>query len=176
MNPSTRKFTAGLLSVGIVGCLALLPWGEWLRGRTSPDAALSARLAEYVALRQADDWVGVYALTDARDRKLVPIQRFLTLYGSGAIRTVALTEKSRQIDLAAGTAMVELTLDGELRLDRLPAAARRTLAPHDPSALRQSGEFTSHWAWRDGTWWLRMEREAVTGRTADGKPITTTGG
>ncbi len=174
MSSSTRRFTIALLLVGIATCLALMPWGRWFG--SSADEKLTRRIAEYAQLRQQDDWVNIYAMADARDRRAVSIQRFLTLYGSGAIRTVSLIEKSRQIDVSAGTAQVELTLDGELRLDKLPPAARQSLRMEDPAARRQSGEFTLHWAWQDGNWWLRMEREAVTGRTPDGKPISSTGG
>jgi hypothetical protein len=173
MNPSNRTFTIATLSVGIATCIALLPWASWF-GK-SPDEKLSERIAEYVQLRLQDDWVNIYPLTDGRDRRAVSIQRFLSLYGSGAIRTVSLTEKSRQIDLEAGTAEVEMTLDGELQLDKLPASARSSLRMQDPAARRQTGEFTSQWAFYDGNWWLRMEREAVTGRR-NGKPITATGG
>lgn len=174
MNPSTRRYTIVLLLVGIAVCLALLPWGRWFGA--SADEKLTQRIAEYVQLRQRDDWVSIYAMADARDRRQVPIQRFLTLYGSGAIRMLSLSEKSREVDLANGAAKVEMTLEGELQLDKLPPSARQTLRLEDKSALRQTGDFTSHWAWRDGNWWLRMEREAVTGRTGDGKPITSTGG
>lgn len=174
MNSPSRKLTIVLLSLGIAGCIALLPWSTWFD--KPPAEKLSDRVAEYVRLRLQDDWVSIYGMMDARDRRAVPIQRFLVLYGSGAIRTVSLTEKSREIDLAAGKAKVELTLDGELQLDKLPAGARSSLRLQDPSALRQSGEFPTDWDLVDGTWWLRMEKQAITGRTPDGKPITATGG
>ncbi|MBL8727869.1 MAG: hypothetical protein JNM25_05530 [Planctomycetes bacterium] len=174
MSSPTRKFTIALLLIGISACLALLPWGTWF-GK-SFDEKLTDRVAEYVRLRIQDDWVGIYAMTDAKDRRVVPIQRFLTLYGSGAIRTVSLTETARQIDAAAGTAQVDMTLDGELQIDKLPPQARATLRLQDPTATRQSGPASFQWVLRDGEWWLRMDREALTGRTADGKPITATGG
>lgn len=174
MSSSTHKFTLVLLVLGIGTCVALLPWSRWL-GK-SYDEKLTERLAEYVQLRIDEDWVKVYAMVDAEHRRQVPIQRYLQMYATGAIRTVSLTETSRHIDTATGMATVDMTLDGELRLDKLPASARKSLRVGDASATRQTGPCTLEWKLRDGTWWLRMEHEAVTGRTRDGKPINVTGG
>ncbi|MBL9078262.1 MAG: hypothetical protein JNL08_12200 [Planctomycetes bacterium] len=174
MKTSPNRSVAALLVIGSAICLALLPWSRWF-GK-SLDEKLTQRLAEYVQLRIAEDWVSIYAMVDPVDRRVVPIQRFLVLYASGAIRTISLTETSRAIDLEKGTAAIEMTLDGELRLDRLPPETRKTLAPHDESSRRQTGAYTANWSLRDGQWWLRLEREAVTGRSSDGKPIGTLGG
>ena len=174
MKSSTNKFPVVLLLIGIAICIALLPWGRWFD--KSPDEKLSERLAQYVQLRLQDDWVAIYGLIDAEDRRVVPIQRYLQLYGSGAIKTLALTETKREIDLATGTAHVELALDGELRLDRLPASTRASLRLDDKTATRQSGPCPLKWNLRDGAWWLRMDNQAITSRAEDGRQIQPTGG
>jgi len=174
MSSSTNKYTVVLLLLGIGTCIALLPWSRWL-GK-SLDEKLTERINEYVQLRIEEDWIKLYGMTDPEHRRLVSIQRYLQLYGSGAIRAIALTETSRSIDAEKGEARVEMTLDGEVRLDRLPAAARSSLRLDDPSATRQSGPCSLDWKLRDGNWWVRLEHEAVTGRSRDGKPINVTGG
>ncbi|MFY9345838.1 MAG: hypothetical protein WAT39_25325 [Planctomycetota bacterium] len=159
------------LTGGIAVCAALLPWSRWLGPATDPHALLGDRAAEYARLRQAEDWVNVYALTDAHDRKAVPLVRFLSLYGRGTLKTKSLVEKSRAVDLPAGTATVTMTLNAELQLDKLPAAMRGSLGRQDPADLVKVTDYTTQWTWADGTWWLRMDPEAVSGVTAEGKAI-----
>lgn len=171
MKTSNNKFAIALLLAGIATCLALLPWGSWF----GPDyeQLLTDRVALYSELRQKDDWVKLYELMDERDRNAVPIRRFLALYGSGPLKVEALTEKSRSIDAEAGVADVELTLDARLLLERLPPRMRGSLQGTSPEDLQKTSEFTTQWAWSNDNWWLRMDREAVTGRNAEGKPIKT---
>ena len=168
---TTSNKSVPLLLLGIAGCLALLPWQRWLGGAPAHEERLTERIAQYAGLRQQEDWVSVYGLMDLRDRRAVPLPRFLTLYGLGAVKTVSIKEKSRQVDVGLGTANVVLTLEGELRLEKLPPNVRRSLQPQDPQQLRQTGDFATEWSWADGDWWLRMDKEALTGRTADGKEI-----
>lgn len=175
MSFSKNGLVGGLLLAGIAGCLFLLPWDRWMGSAPRHEGRLTERIAEYVKLRQLEDWPGVYALTALSDRQRVPLARYLVLYGLGAIKANGIKEKVRQVDTAKGTAVVELTLDGELRLDRLSPQVRRSLGPQDPKNLVKVSDFTTEWAWIDGDWWLRMDREALTGVNSDGKQITPAG-
>lgn len=171
MNANSNRLVPILLLIGIALCIALLPWGRWF-GK-SRDELLSERVAEYVQLRLAEDWPAIYSLIDPGDRRIVPMQRFLVLYGSGAIKPLALSEISREV--GATEAEVELNLDGELQLDRIPQSARNSLAGHDPAARRQAAPFETKWKWRDGKWWLLLDEQARTGRV-EGRPIVPAGG
>ena len=175
MSSSQNKSNKGviaLLAVGIAGCIYMMPWGQWLHAQPSHESRLTERIAEYGQLRQQEDWVKVYDLMDQRDRNKVPRGRFLALYGPGALKVNSIVEKSRAIDTDKGIADVTLTLDGELRLDRLPARIRSTLGPTKPEDLKKQSDFTVQWAWSDNEWWLRMDNAAVTGKNAEGKQIT----
>ena len=176
MNALSNKPIVLLLTGGIAACIALLPWGRLLADAPDPEARLTQRVAEYAKLRQQDDWLQIYAMMDARDRKAVPLPRFLTLYGRGSLKTISLVEKAREVDLPKGMATVVMTLEAELQLDKLPAERRRSLGPQDPAQLRKSADFATEWFWDEGAWWLRMDVEAVTGRSADGKDIKPAGG
>ncbi|MBL8748025.1 MAG: hypothetical protein JNK78_02620 [Planctomycetes bacterium] len=175
MNSFGNKSVTVLLSIGILGCVVAMPWGRWLHSAVEPEAALSERVAEYVRLRKADDWMAIYSMTDASDRQACPLAQYLSLYGMGTLKVVSLEEKKRKIDAATGEATVDMVLEGELQLDRLPPKVRRSLGPQDPSALRKSGPFATEWRWREGNWWLRMDREATTGLSADGKQVRPAG-
>lgn len=161
-----------LLVVGSAVCLALLPWSRWFGPSMEPNELLTARVGEYVKARTADDWVAVYGLTAARDRKAVPLQRFIALCGQGVLKTIGMTEKARNIDVPKGEASVTFALEAELQLDRLPPNVRHSLHVESPNDLRKTDEYASSWYWESGTWWLRMPPEAVTGRAADGREIS----
>ena len=170
-TPRNKSFTL-LLLAGSAICIALLPWSRWM---TDPDARLTARVSDYAKLRKEADWVKLYSMMDARDRKAVALPQFLTLYGSGALKVHDLTENSREIDVPNGTARVNFALDAELQLDRLPANVRRSLPAQDPAQLRKKESFDTFWYWESGEWWLRMDPEAVSRRSSDGKEITPVG-
>ncbi len=171
MSVSSNKVVVGLLLAGIATCVALLPWGRWMGGVPLYEARLTERTTEYARLRQEENWPAIYSLSDARDRRKITLPKYLVLYGLGAIKANAIKEKSRQVDTANGTATVQMSLDGELRLDRLSAQIRRSLASQDPQDLHKVSDFPTEWSWSDGDWWLRIDREALTGRNAEGKEI-----
>lgn len=166
-SPRNKTFTLLMLG-GIATCVALLPWSRWL---ADPDAKLSARVAEYAALRKEGDWVKTFSLYAAQDRKLVPLTTFLQLYGSSPLKVLDMAESEREIDIPNGTARVKLTIEAELQLEKLPAATRRSLGPQDPAQLRKKESYDSHWYWESGDWWLRMDPEAISRRSSDGKDI-----
>lgn len=169
-----NKLPTVFLSIGIVTCVALLPWGKWFG--EAPEVRLAARVAEYAKLRKQDDWVAIYSLMAPRDRKVVPLPNFLMLYGRGTLKTIDLREKSCEVDRPNAKAIVTMTLDAELQLDKLPPNVRRSLGPQDPAQLRKSSDFATEWEWADGEWWLRMDREAITGKNAEGRDVTPAGG
>lgn len=179
MNPSSNKTFSLLMIGGIATCVALLPWSRWL---ATPEARmadrvaqseqrLTERVAQYAQLREEGDWVKIFAMMAEQDRKVVPINQFLTLYGSGALKVIEMKEESREIDGPHGTAIVKLAIEAELQLDKLPASYRRSLGPQDPAQLRKKERYHSHWYWDEGEWWLRMDPEAVSRRSNDGKDI-----
>jgi len=172
MNPSSNKTFTLLMIGGIATCVALLPWSRWL---ANPDARLTDRVAQYAQLRKEGDWVKIFAMMAAQDRKVVPLAQFLTLYGSGALKVIEMKEASREIDVPHGTAIVKLSIEAELQLDKLPASYRRSLGPQDPSQLRKTERYNSHWFWDEGEWWLRMDPEALERRSSDGKAINPLG-
>ena len=172
----SNKIVVALLLVGTAACLWFLPWSEWFGGPGSYERRLTARVQSYCELRQQDDWAKIYELMDLRDRAKVPIARFMALYGAGAIKVHDLQSVSQTIDSSSGVADVELSLTGELVLDRLPAKYRQTLTGYKPDDLRKEENFQVQWSWSDGDWWLRMDRQAVTGRTPDGRRIKTSSG
>lgn len=171
---AVNKTLIPILSIGILVCLALLPWKRWCG--PDPETRLGVRIAEYAKLRKQEDWIAIYSLMDARDRKAVPLPTFLTLYGRGTLKTIELTEKVRQVDRPNATALVTMTLDAELQLDKLPASYRKSLGPQDPANLRKTADFATEWSWSDGEWWLRMDKEATTGKSSEGRDVTPAGG
>ena len=176
MKNSSNKLLAGALIVGTGACVALLPWSRWLAVEPDPEQQLTERIARYAELRQQADWVEIYALMDEKDRNKVPLARFMGLYGSSPLKVISITENSRKIDMAAGKAETNLKLEAELQLDKLPLQYRRSLGPQKPEDLRKTDDFSVTWVWADDEWWLRMDDEARTGRTKDGKAVKPTVG
>lgn len=162
-----------LLLAAILACIAMLPWGRWLQG-PPPDARklLDERVARYVALRKQDDWQTLYSLTDERDRKKIARPLFLTYFGQGLLKVQGVTEQSREIDVGKGVAVIKFEVEGELDYDSLPARIRSGMRGRpDAAALKRTAPLETEWSWNEGTWWLRMDRELVTGVTKDGKTI-----
>jgi hypothetical protein len=57
----------------------------------------------------------------------------------------------------------------ELVPAKLPERFKRGFRAPAPEQLRQRGEITVDWVWRDGEWYFRMDREIVSGRTEAGE-------
>jgi len=170
---SSRKVVAGLLILGIGTCIALLPWQRWLSGVPTHERILGDRVARYIELRKSGDWNAVYALMDPRDRARKTQFEYLRLVGNSPLKVHEMTDKAHTIDWQKGTATVTLSLDCELNRASLPAYIQNLKA--DPGSTRKTDDFQTDWAWSEGTWWLRMDREVLTGKTADGRLINPQG-
>jgi hypothetical protein len=141
------------------------------RGFDQAAARLDARVASYLALRRADDWVGLYELTDPAHRARVDRTRFLLMYGQGVLRVVDIEATAATIDSGTRTARVSLSTTAELVAERLPAQFRRGFHEDHPEHLRQEIAHELAWVWRDGEWWFEMDPELLTGHDAAGSAI-----
>jgi hypothetical protein len=157
-----------LLVLAVLACLVLL----WLRPWRPPqptEAGVRARIEAYTAMRKADDWLAVYDLLDPADRARVRKEEFLRLYATGALRVH--DARVEHVHIEGSRATVDMVIDGELVLERLPDAARRGLNIQKPEDLRQGLRETFEWVFRDGQWYLRIDREVRTGRDQKGRVI-----
>lgn len=158
----------------LICALAFTGW-ELAHGRrssASPTAeSLDARLQTYVDLRLAGNWLALYGMVAPQQRETVPELKFLAAYGTGVLTLHSLTVKSREIDAAAGTAMATMSLDAEMKAERLPEPYRSSLQIDDPAQLRKSHEVVIAWVWTDGEWYFELDPELLTGRDRRGRKI-----
>ena len=141
------------------------------RGFDQAATRLDARVAEYLALRRADDWVGLYGLTDPAHRARVDRTSFLLMYGQGVLRVLSIDATAATIDPETRTASVSLHTTAELVASRLPAQFRKGFHEEHPEHMRQELDHDLTWVWRDGDWWFQMDPELLTGRDPAGSAI-----
>ena len=154
------------LAVAIGGALAA--WRPWAKPAPS-EARLRARLDQYVELRKASNWKSLYAMTDPLEQARVGIESFLTFYGKEMTRFHSLEVKEARMDAEHGRATIDVEVEHEMIPERLPPAFRRGLKVDDKSLLTQRSPTKLEWVWRDGEWYLGMDRVVLTGRDKEGR-------
>lgn len=162
-----------LLIVILIGATG---FGLWRMGSGADDPfaraqeKLDARMDQYVALRMEDDQESIYRLTDPEQRKIKSLRDWLTFYGTGILTPIAFEVASTKIDTESELATVMLESTVRLNRDRLPEPFNTLQEDHEEHLRKtQTDELT--WVWREGDWYLRMQREFVTGRSADGRAL-----
>ncbi len=134
---------------------------------SASSARLTARIAEYVALRKADDSVALYSLVDPIERKGVDLATFLGVYGHGVLRVERLEPLAVTVDDAGRVAHAELDLDAEIVPSKLPDEFRRAFRmPDDPKQLRQHSKLGLDWVLRDREWFFRLDPQVEAQRQA----------
>jgi hypothetical protein len=160
--------------IGIVALFAAVAFGGYRAIQTPAVAAgadrLTERMDQYVALRRADDQVGIYQLTDPEQRKIKRLEKYLEFYGTGILKVIDMTYDDIRVDADANLARVRLKTTLQLIPERLPKPYNNLDEEH-PEHLRRSGEEELDWVWREDDWYLRMQREFVTGKSADGRSL-----
>lgn len=172
MNAST--VLRRLLLVLVLAGVAFAGWKymhvEKVDRFTQADALLQQRLKDYVALRLADDWGPLYEMADPTHRKDVNLVTFLAFYGQGYVHFTDIRVNGTRIDEAKRTAVVDLTSEGDLQLDRLPPQFRNLREEH-PEHLHQSKDHQLAWVWANDNWYFQMDPEVVNGKTANGEVV-----
>jgi hypothetical protein len=178
---STSAKTILLLAATAV-CLFLLPWKEWFGPDFEATARtrLNQRLASYKELRISDGWEELYKMTDPAHREKVDLARFLQIYATGAVKILDVDTRRIEVDPKTRIADCTFAVKGEMVPSKLPPQFRKNLQlPSDPAerlaALRTEDDVTISWIYKGGEWYFLMDREVLTGKSADGKDIVPLG-
>ncbi len=166
--------------VAIVTLLGVVGVGLWRVSSDDADAfgksesRLSERIDEYIALRMDDDQVAVYGMMDPAQRSIKDLQTYLEFHGRGVLKIIKMEPDNPRIDTVSQTAKVVLDTAVELVPSKLPPPFNDLDEEH-PEHLRREGNEELHWVWRDGEWYVRMDRAFVTGKAPDGREIQSFG-
>jgi len=147
-------------------------------GKSDPfqraEERLQERIERYMELRLADDHHEVYLMHDPEQRKLKSEAEYLTVFGTGIVTLAEIELVDYKIDFAMKTAKTDFMQTIVLQPELLPPPFNELdEESKKPEHLRQAGPLAIDWQWRDGDWYVRMDREFVTGRSADGRELQT---
>lgn len=139
--------------------------------REAEERALRERFELYRKLRLQDDFVAMYDLSDPEQRATIDLRTYLSYYGHGMVRFHELRLDSLEFDWPHGEATVTATTNAELLVDKLPSSYRVSMKNgEDDTRIEAPNSFA--WVRRgDGQWYLRMDQQIVSGRTADGRGV-----
>ena len=169
-NASTgRSAMTVLLAMAVAAGGALAIWRPWSKPAPS-EVRLRARLDEYVDLRRASNWKAIYSMSDPIEQAKVGLDAFLRFYGGEMTRFLGLDVKEAHMDAERGVATIDVEIEHEVIPERLPAQFRRNLTLEDKDSLKQRGPHKLEWVWRDGDWYMGMDRVVLTGRAREGRP------
>lgn len=162
--------------VGLVALAGVVGFGIWRASETEAKAfekaesRLIERIEEYIALRFEDDQPAIYAMTDPEQRKIKKLQTWLEFHGAGVLEILEMEWENLRVDELSRTAKVTLQTHVELQPNKLPPPFNEVDEEH-PEHLRKKGSEELEFVWREGEWYLRMDRTFVTGKAPDGREI-----
>lgn len=166
--------------IAILGLVGVVGFGLWRLGAGGADtfamaeSRMGQRLDEYIALRKQDDQVNVYGMLDPEQRKIKGLQEYLEFHGRGVLKVLEMSWEDLHIDPETKMASVTVASTVELQPAKLPPPFN-TLNEEHPEHLRKTGNEELQWVWREGEWYLRMDRAFITGKAPDGRSIQSFG-
>ncbi len=128
------------------------------------DELLRERVAQYQELRMSNDWAKMYEITSPGDRKRVSLADYLQFYGHGVFKVHTMTPKTYSVAKQTREAVVDLEVDQEVLVNKLPAQYRTSLRMDDRAQLRQTSMLSLHWIWNVDNWYLQMDPEIRQGK------------
>lgn len=142
-----------------------------VHGAEMAESRLADRVEQYIELRKADDQVAIYnEMMDPEQCKIKDLATFLEFHGKGVLKVLWMEWDNMRIDEATQSARISMTQEVELQPEKLPPPFD-DIEVNGPEDLRRTATEELEWVWREGDWYVRMDRAFIKGESADGRKI-----